>query len=110
MGPTALRGIRATGDTLSNVESQVFTPYKFGSKWCHMVEYLIWSLPDIVAFLEFVLTNDTGSGASKILRSVLAYSIPYESIAGEKGRFKDLQSTIDHLIENQNDLSLSEVV
>ena len=30
MGPTALRGIRATGDTLSNVESQVFTPYKFG--------------------------------------------------------------------------------
>ena len=31
MGPTALRGIRATGDTLSNVESQVFTPYKFGS-------------------------------------------------------------------------------
>ena len=28
MGPTALRGIRAT---LSNVESQVFTPYKFGS-------------------------------------------------------------------------------
>ena len=33
MGPTALRGIRATGDTLSNVESQVFTPYKFGSSW-----------------------------------------------------------------------------
>ena len=31
MGPTALRGIRATGDTLSNIESQVFTPYKFGS-------------------------------------------------------------------------------
>ena len=31
MGPTALRGIRAMGDTLSNVESQVFTPYKFGS-------------------------------------------------------------------------------
>ena len=31
MGPTALRGIRATGDTLSNVESQVFTTYKFGS-------------------------------------------------------------------------------
>ena len=31
MGPTALRGIRATGDTLSNVDSQVFTPYKFGS-------------------------------------------------------------------------------
>ena len=31
MGPTALRGIRATGDTLSNVESQVFAPYKFGS-------------------------------------------------------------------------------
>ena len=31
MGPTALRGIRATGDTLSNVESQVFKPYKFGS-------------------------------------------------------------------------------
>ena len=31
MGPTALRGIRATGDTPSNVESQVFTPYKFGS-------------------------------------------------------------------------------
>ena len=31
MGPTALRGIRATGDTLSNVESQVFTPYTFGS-------------------------------------------------------------------------------
>ena len=31
MGPTALRGIRATGDTLSNVESQVFTPYHFGS-------------------------------------------------------------------------------
>ena len=31
MGPTALRGIRATGDTLSNVESQVYTPYKFGS-------------------------------------------------------------------------------
>ena len=31
MGPTALRGIRATGDTLSNVESQVFTPYKFRS-------------------------------------------------------------------------------
>ena len=31
MGPTALRGIRATGDTLSNVESQVFTPYQFGS-------------------------------------------------------------------------------
>ena len=31
MGPTALRGIRATGDTLSNVESQVFTPYNFGS-------------------------------------------------------------------------------
>ena len=24
-----LRGFRATGDTLSNVESQVFTPYKF---------------------------------------------------------------------------------
>ena len=31
MGPTALRGIRATRDALSNVESQVFTPYKFGS-------------------------------------------------------------------------------
>ena len=31
MGPTALRGIRATEDKLSNVESQVFTPYKFGS-------------------------------------------------------------------------------
>ena len=31
MGPTALRGIRATGDKLSNVESQAFTPYKFGS-------------------------------------------------------------------------------
>ena len=31
MGPTALRGIRITGDTLSNVESQVFTPYNFGS-------------------------------------------------------------------------------
>ena len=31
MEPTALRGIRATGDTLSNVESQVFTPYIFGS-------------------------------------------------------------------------------
>ena len=31
MGPTALRGIRATGDTPSNVESQVFTPYNFGS-------------------------------------------------------------------------------
>ena len=31
MGPTALRGILATGDTLSNVESQVFTPYNFGS-------------------------------------------------------------------------------
>ena len=31
MGPTALCGIRATGDTRSNVESQVFTPYKFGS-------------------------------------------------------------------------------
>ena len=31
MGPTALRGIRATGDTLSNVESQVLTPYNFGS-------------------------------------------------------------------------------
>ena len=77
---------------------------------CHMVEYFTWSLPDIVAFLEFVLTNDTGSGASKILRSVLAYSIPYESIAGEKVRFKDLQTTIDHLIENQSDLSLSEVV
>ena len=29
--PTALRGIRATGDTLSYVESQVFTPYNFGS-------------------------------------------------------------------------------
>ena len=29
-GPTALRGIRETGDTQSsNVESQVFTPYKF---------------------------------------------------------------------------------
>ena len=28
-GTTALRGIRATGDTLSNVESQVFIPYKF---------------------------------------------------------------------------------
>ena len=27
IGPTALRGIRATGDTLSNVESQVFTNY-----------------------------------------------------------------------------------
>ena len=27
----ALSGIRATGDTLSNVESQVFTPYNFGS-------------------------------------------------------------------------------
>ena len=31
MGPTALRGIQATGDTLSNVESQVLTPYKFDS-------------------------------------------------------------------------------
>ena len=31
MGPTALRGIQAMGDTLSNVESQVFTPYNFGS-------------------------------------------------------------------------------
>ena len=31
MGPTALRGFRAMGDTLSNVESQVFTPYNFGS-------------------------------------------------------------------------------
>ena len=31
MGPTALRGFRATGDTLPNVESQVFTPYNFGS-------------------------------------------------------------------------------
>ena len=31
MGPTDLHGIRATGDTLSNVESQVFTPYKFCS-------------------------------------------------------------------------------
>ena len=31
MGPTALPGFRATGDTLSNVESQVFTPYNFGS-------------------------------------------------------------------------------
>ena len=31
MGPTALRGIRAMGDTLSNVESQFFTPYNFGS-------------------------------------------------------------------------------
>ena len=31
MGPTALHGIRAIGDTLSNIESQVFTPYKFGS-------------------------------------------------------------------------------
>ena len=31
MGPTALGGIRAMGDTLSNVESQVFTPYNFGS-------------------------------------------------------------------------------
>ena len=31
MGPTPLRGFRATGDTLSNVESQVFTPYQFGS-------------------------------------------------------------------------------
>ena len=30
-GSTALHGIRATGDTLSNVESQVFTPYNFGS-------------------------------------------------------------------------------
>ena len=30
MGPTALHGIQATGDTLSNVESQVFTPYNFG--------------------------------------------------------------------------------
>ena len=27
----ALRGIRATGDTVSNVESQVFTPTNFGS-------------------------------------------------------------------------------
>ena len=31
MGPRALHGFRATGDTLSNVESQVFTPYYFGS-------------------------------------------------------------------------------
>ena len=31
MGPTALHDIRATGDTLSNVESQVFTSYNFGS-------------------------------------------------------------------------------
>ena len=31
MGPSALRGIQATGDTLSNVESQVFTPYNLGS-------------------------------------------------------------------------------
>ena len=31
MGPTALRGFRTTGDTLSNVESQVFKPYNFGS-------------------------------------------------------------------------------
>ena len=31
MGPTVLRGIRATGDTLSNVKSQVFTPYNCGS-------------------------------------------------------------------------------
>ena len=32
IGPTALRGIRATRDTqVSNVESQEFTPYKFSS-------------------------------------------------------------------------------
>ena len=31
MGATVLRGIRAPGDTLSNVESQVFTPYNFYS-------------------------------------------------------------------------------
>ena len=35
MRPTALRGIRATGHTLSNVESQVFTHYNFGSTLCH---------------------------------------------------------------------------
>ena len=31
MGPTAFCGIQATRDTVSNVESQVYTPYKFGT-------------------------------------------------------------------------------
>ena len=31
MGPTALHGFQAMRDTVPNLESQVFTPYNFGS-------------------------------------------------------------------------------
>ena len=47
MGPTALRGIRATGDTLSNVESQVFTPYKFGSTAGDRTPVTYFSFPNV---------------------------------------------------------------
>ena len=59
MGPTALRGIRATGDTLSNVESQVFTPYKFGSTAGDRTPDLLTTRPTCYhsAMLCFIFTE-----------------------------------------------------
>ena len=45
MGPTDLRGIRVMRDTLSNVESHVFTPYKFGSTAGNRTPYLWTTRP-----------------------------------------------------------------
>ena len=77
---------------------------------CDMVQYITWSVQDIVKFLNFVFMNDKASVAAKILRSVLAYSIPYVSIMDKHVLFSDLVPSIDVLIENQCNLSLSKVI
>ena len=61
MGPTTLRGIRATGDTLSNVESQVFTPYKFGSTagdisiYTCIIAFLLWNSKNLLPCIPVCL-------------------------------------------------------
>ena len=74
MGPTALRGIRATGDTLSNVESQVFTPYKFGSTAGDRTPDLLTTRPRVLSpkHVEIVFVDkDIGEVRLKVLDTEL---------------------------------------
>ena len=57
MGPTALRGIGATGDTLSNVESQVFAPYNFGSSWDRTPDLLTTNISLNAQHVYYVLAS-----------------------------------------------------
>ena len=78
MGPTALRFIRAMGDTLSNVESQVFTPYIFGSTAGDRTPDLLTTRPTCYhATVSYTGRCVTGSSSTLESLKLAKYCLPY---------------------------------